>query len=306
MASLSNLYLLVYNSLQAFGWALSLLRILAHLATTKSINAAYASSGDLICLLQTISFLEVIHGAIGKYFSQILSNVADRQWCKIEIVIASNCVIEGIVPSGVLVPLMQWGGRTHFLLAIVRQIVEVQELPAVFVTFVAWSLSDIIRYLHYAFNCVGSSPHWITYVRYTAFIVLYPVGLGPGEMRIMYEALPYIKAKRLYEDFFLGLHTGYYNFVKVCPANMLPISMVETLSAFIQATEVKTGEAAGKEEKMTLSEGLAINNYGFIYLFFLLHLCSFSSSLFAGSTLGLSDKLLKISGLGKMQRCHYK
>lgn len=32
---------------------------------------------------------------------------------------------QGIVPSGVLLPLMQWGGRTHFLLAIVRQIPEV-------------------------------------------------------------------------------------------------------------------------------------------------------------------------------------
>lgn len=31
----------------------------------------------------------------------------------------------GIVPSGVLLPLMQWGGRTHYLLALVGNIVEV-------------------------------------------------------------------------------------------------------------------------------------------------------------------------------------
>ncbi|XP_019195095.1 PREDICTED: very-long-chain (3R)-3-hydroxyacyl-CoA dehydratase 2-like [Ipomoea nil] len=91
--------------------------------------------------LQSLAFLEVLHGAIG------------------------------IVPSGVLLPLMQWGGRTHFLLAIVRSITEVQELPAVFITFSAWSISEVIRYSHYALNCISSAPHWVTYLKYTAFIV---------------------------------------------------------------------------------------------------------------------------------------
>lgn len=33
--------------------------------------------------------------------------------------------VEGIVPSGVLFPFMQWGGRTLFFLSIVRNIDEV-------------------------------------------------------------------------------------------------------------------------------------------------------------------------------------
>ncbi|KAL7247570.1 hypothetical protein ACSBR2_002479 [Camellia fascicularis] len=152
MSQLSTLYLFAYNFLQALGWAISLSRILCNLVSTKSFNGAYSSSGQLICLLQTVSFLEVVHGAIG------------------------------IVPSGVLLPLMQWGGRSHFLLAIVRRIYEVQELPSVFVTFIAWCLIEVIRYPHYALNCVGSSPSLITYLRYTAFIVLYPLGLA-GESR---------------------------------------------------------------------------------------------------------------------------
>uniref|UniRef100_A0A803R777 Very-long-chain (3R)-3-hydroxyacyl-CoA dehydratase n=1 Tax=Cannabis sativa TaxID=3483 RepID=A0A803R777_CANSA len=109
----SNLYLFGYNSLQAFGWAIAIFRILSNFISTGSFYGGYASAGDLICLLQSVAFLEVIHGAIG------------------------------LVPSGVVLPLMQWGGRTHFLLAIVRQIDEVQELPAVFITFLAWSLSEV-------------------------------------------------------------------------------------------------------------------------------------------------------------------
>ncbi|KAK9144998.1 hypothetical protein Sjap_005073 [Stephania japonica] len=182
---LSNFYLFSYNTLQALGWAVSLYAVISSFASTASLNKAYAYSGDLVCLLQTVSGLEVLHGAIG------------------------------LVPSGFLFPLMQWGGRTHFALAIVRKIVEVQELPAVFVTFFAWSLGELIRYSNYALNSVGTSPYWLTYLRYTAFIILYPIGMALGEMWLMYQALPFIKEKNLYADFFSGLPFNYYTFVKV-------------------------------------------------------------------------------------------
>ncbi|XP_059660693.1 uncharacterized protein LOC132307055 [Cornus florida] len=184
MSQLLNLYLFAYNSLQAFGWAISLFRIISNFVSTKSFDGAYSSAGELISLLQTVAFLEVLHGAIG------------------------------IVPSGALVPLMQWGGRTHFLLAIVNRIEEVQELPSVFIAFVAWCLIEVIRYPHYALNCIGSSPSLITYLRYTAFIVLFPTGFT-GEMWLMYEALPFIKTKNLYSDLFDGFPFSYYDFVKV-------------------------------------------------------------------------------------------
>ncbi|GMN24341.1 hypothetical protein TIFTF001_000514 [Ficus carica] len=65
MPSLSYLYLFAYNSLQAFGWAFCLVRILGDFISTGTVNGAYASAGDLICLMQVSAFLEVIHGAIG-------------------------------------------------------------------------------------------------------------------------------------------------------------------------------------------------------------------------------------------------
>ncbi|KAL3625897.1 hypothetical protein CASFOL_030426 [Castilleja foliolosa] len=80
------------------------------------------------------------------------------------------------------------------------ELILVQELPSVFITFVAWSLSEVIRYSHYALNCIGSPPHWITFMRYNTFIFLYPIGIFPGEMWLMYQALPYIKEQNLYAD----------------------------------------------------------------------------------------------------------
>ncbi|KAL2328716.1 hypothetical protein Fmac_022143 [Flemingia macrophylla] len=181
----STLYLLAYNSFQAIGWTLSLISIFRNLLATSSVTGTYASAGNLICFLQCAAFLEVIHGAIG------------------------------IVPSGALLPLMQWGGRTHFVLAIVRKLDELQELPSVFITFLAWSMGEVIRYSHYAFSCLGNCPSWMTYLRYTAFIVLYPLGVGPGEIWTMYQALPIIKKKNLYADSFSGLPFSYYGFLKV-------------------------------------------------------------------------------------------
>ncbi|KAK6142109.1 hypothetical protein DH2020_006977 [Rehmannia glutinosa] len=182
MSQLRNSYLFFYNLFQAFGWGLSLFRILSNFISANSVTGTFSSAGELICLLQSLAFLEVIHGAIG------------------------------IVPSGFLLPLLQWGGRIHFLLAIVRRIHEVQELPSVFITFIAWSLSEVIRYSHYALNCLGSPPNWVTFIRYNAFIVLYPIGVFPGEMWLMYQALPYIKKENLYAD---SLPFSYYNFVTV-------------------------------------------------------------------------------------------
>uniref|UniRef100_A0A803KS32 Very-long-chain (3R)-3-hydroxyacyl-CoA dehydratase n=1 Tax=Chenopodium quinoa TaxID=63459 RepID=A0A803KS32_CHEQI len=203
MPRLSNLYLFTYNFAQTIGWAVALIQILIGFTSTKSFNGAFASSGQIICLLQKAAFLEVIHGALG------------------------------IVPSGVLLPLMQWGGRSHYLLAIAGKIVELQTSPSIFITFVAWSISEIIRYSNYALSCIGDCPYWSTYVRYTVFIPLYPVGVA-GETHslsvrkvvvnsvdfhisvwLMYQALTYIKEKDLYRDFFSVLPFSYHTFVQV-------------------------------------------------------------------------------------------
>ncbi|KAL6967453.1 very-long-chain (3R)-3-hydroxyacyl-CoA dehydratase [Sarracenia purpurea var. burkii] len=197
--------------------AISLTRILSNFVTTKSFSGAYASAGELTCLLQIAAFLEVIHGAIG------------------------------IVPSGLLFPLMQWGGRTHFILVIVRPINEVKELPSVFVTLLAWGLIEVIRYPYYALNCVGSSPSLITYLRYTAFIVLYPLGLA-GEMWLMYQALPFIKMRNLHSDFFAGLPFTYYNFVRVLLL-CYPFIWLKLYLHLLQQRKSKLGKQQKKKKK---------------------------------------------------------
>ncbi|CAN6332803.1 unnamed protein product [Urochloa humidicola] len=183
MARPSKLYLVSYNSLQALGWFIALLRLVSCLAHPLSVHSAYAVAGDLICLLQTCAILETVHAAIG------------------------------LVTTTPLLAFLQWGGRTHFVLAIVRQIPEVQRSPSVFITFMAWSISEVIRYSHYALTTLKVCPSWLTYLRYTAFIPLYPIGVGPGEMWTMYQALPFVKKRNLYSGFFKKFSMSYYSFL---------------------------------------------------------------------------------------------
>eukprot|EP01018_Ginkgo_biloba_P020528 Gb_33561 [translate_table: standard] len=147
MGRLANLYLFTYNAAQAFGWTVALIRIVSNVSTTKSVDGAYAAAGDLICLLQYAAFMEVLHAAIVQYdivYAQsvptralvlfsVSSNIVHLRgrichWEPFRIKCRFSLVMlfaVGLVPSGVFPILMQWGGRTHFVAAIVCQITEV-------------------------------------------------------------------------------------------------------------------------------------------------------------------------------------
>ncbi|XP_051206687.1 uncharacterized protein [Lolium perenne] len=205
MARPSQLYLLAYNSLQSLGWSLALFRLLACLAPPVSVHPAYALAGDLICFLQTCAVLETVHAAVG------------------------------LVPTSPFLAFLQWGGRTHFVLALLQQVPEVQGSPSVFITFMAWSISEVIRYSHYALTTLKVCPAWLTYLRYTAFIPLYPIGVGPGERA---GALLRLLCKVLHELPFLS--RGW--------SAVLSASVAEAVPACVQAAEVQAGKGGQDEE----------------------------------------------------------
>lgn len=54
----------------------------------------------------------------------------------------------------------------------------------------SWSLTEVIRYAFYAFSLLGSEPpHLLTYLRYTTFYVLYPLGAG-SEAFLIFATVP--------------------------------------------------------------------------------------------------------------------
>ena len=58
----------------------------------------------------------------------------------------------------------------------------------------AWTITEIIRYSMYALNKV---PYVLRWLRYTFFIVAYPVGVS-GELLVSYAGLDYAKSKGVF------------------------------------------------------------------------------------------------------------
>ena len=107
----------------------------------------------------------------------------------------------GLVRSGAATAFMQWLGRSHVALVVVqlcsRHDPSIKEHWAVGVMYLAWALSEVIRYPHYVCGLLGLTLPALEWLRYTAFIVLYPVGVF-GEVAAIVLAMPTVKALGLY------------------------------------------------------------------------------------------------------------
>eukprot|EP00976_Prorocentrum_cordatum_P087224 1186822-Prorocentrum_minimum.AAC.5 len=56
---------------------------------------------------------------------------------------------------------------------------------------------QVVRYPWYAFSTIGACPGWLTWLRYTVFVPMYPFGVV-SEMMLLYLALPFAKAREMY------------------------------------------------------------------------------------------------------------
>mmetsp|Transcript_4384 Transcript_4384/g.18658 ORF Transcript_4384/g.18658 Transcript_4384/m.18658 type:complete len:124 (+) Transcript_4384:664-1035(+) len=61
----------------------------------------------------------------------------------------------------------------------------------------AWSLTEIPRYAYFAIGQVQKPPKWMTWLRYSSFMPLYPLGAA-SEAACLYTVLPLIKEARPY------------------------------------------------------------------------------------------------------------
>uniref|UniRef100_A0A1X7UXB0 Very-long-chain (3R)-3-hydroxyacyl-CoA dehydratase n=1 Tax=Amphimedon queenslandica TaxID=400682 RepID=A0A1X7UXB0_AMPQE len=108
-----------------------------------------------------------------------------------------HCIV-GIVPSSVVLTFFQlfsrvavvWGVPSHCM----------NQSVGMLLAQVGWSITEVIRYIYYACLLMGSKPYAITYLRYTLFYVLYPIGVL-GEQILVYNALPLVRATQQWSIF---------------------------------------------------------------------------------------------------------
>ena len=92
---------------------------------------------------------------------------------------------------------MQWLGRSNALFRIAQAIPELHANPAAPLMLACWGLGEVIRYPWYALTEAGACPGWLTWLRYSAFVPVYPLGVA-AEMALMWRALPLIRARRVF------------------------------------------------------------------------------------------------------------
>lgn len=103
----------------------------------------------------------------------------------------------GYTRGSPLFPFLQVTGRNFILFVIIHAETRIQEMPAVFVLFLVWSSVELIRYPYYLFAILKKEIQCLTWLRYSIWIVLYPLGVL-CEGTILLRSLPFFEESKRY------------------------------------------------------------------------------------------------------------
>ncbi|XP_015183394.1 PREDICTED: very-long-chain (3R)-3-hydroxyacyl-CoA dehydratase 2 [Polistes dominula] len=161
MLPFKKLYLIAYNAIEVIGWSYVFYILISHYGDNASTLSLWDKIWLPLTFIQYSAYLEVIH-----------------------------CII-GFVPSNAFITLAQVSSRAFLILVLFSLPWEFVEsslcLPY---TVLSWSITEILRYLYYLLNIISCVPKFLTWLRYSTFMVLYPTGIS-GELWCIYYAIVY-------------------------------------------------------------------------------------------------------------------
>lgn len=163
-SQLTTAYLLIYNTILTVGWTLILVETVKRVLTYRSFydlgecHGLWKAIEVPLKICQTAAFLEVFHAMFG------------------------------LVRSNPMIVLIQIVSRVFLVWGVANHIPQAQLTIGIFLAVTAWSITEIIRYAYYALNLFQLAPQWLTWCRYTFFIVLYPLGVT-GELVTIIKAM---------------------------------------------------------------------------------------------------------------------
>ncbi|CAH2304957.1 very-long-chain (3R)-3-hydroxyacyl- dehydratase 2 isoform X1 [Pelobates cultripes] len=193
--ALATAYLVLYNVVMTAGWLVIAVGLVRTYLAKGSYHQLYYSIERPLKFFQTGALLEIVHCAVG------------------------------IVPSSVVLTAFQVMSRVFLTWAVTHSVREVQNEDSVLLFVVAWTITEIIRYLFYTFSLLNHLPYIIKWARYTLFIVLYPMGVT-GELLTIYAALPFVKQTGLYSIRLPNMYNfsfDYYAFLILVMVSYIPI-----------------------------------------------------------------------------------
>ncbi|KAK4106378.1 PTPLA-domain-containing protein [Parathielavia hyrcaniae] len=150
-------YLVLYNAASAIAWTTILGRVAVVLQWRGPFFVPLVVD-NFARITQTCALMEVLHA------------------------------LTGVVPAPVFTTVMQVASRFFLMWAICWPFPQLNASIFYSSMLCAWSLTEVIRYTYFALKQAEAVPGWLHWLRYSAFLVLYPVGISSEVAMALYAA----------------------------------------------------------------------------------------------------------------------
>ncbi|XP_020486974.1 very-long-chain (3R)-3-hydroxyacyl-CoA dehydratase [Labrus bergylta] len=163
--SLTTGFLFMYNLVQflGFSWIFFNMTVRLFIFGADSLYDTFHTISDVMFFCQILAAVEVLNAAFG------------------------------VVRTAVFPTLIQVVGRNFILFIIFGSLEEMHNKPVVFFVFYLWSAIEIFRYPFYMLGCFNTEWKTLTWLRYTVWIPLYPLG-------VLAEAVAVIQSISLFDE----------------------------------------------------------------------------------------------------------
>nr|XP_033775950.1 very-long-chain (3R)-3-hydroxyacyl-CoA dehydratase 3 [Geotrypetes seraphini] len=187
-ANLKRGYLFMYNLVQflGFSWIFVNMTIRLLVLGEDSFYDTFHTMADVMYFCQMLAVLEIIHPLIG------------------------------LVKTGIFGSVIQVFGRNFILFVVLGCLEEMQNKAVVFFIFYSWSMIEIIRYPFYMLASMDTEWRLLTWLRYTIWIPLYPIGTGAEAVAVI-QAIPVVNETGKFSVTlpYLGLSISFSLFLQI-------------------------------------------------------------------------------------------
>lgn len=168
MSKAIKYYLLAYNGIAFLAW----------LVFGICVTTGKGSIFLLLGIAQGLAVLEVVHAVTGWVRSPVGSTAAQ---------VASRILVVVLFFAFVADEHQRW------------------VIYGFYVVSFAWTVTELVRYSFYFLGLMDRQPKWLLWMRYSFFILLYPIGVSGEWMIILSPIIAYGFTAIIYIEFF-GTH----------------------------------------------------------------------------------------------------
>uniref|UniRef100_A0ACB8E4I0 Uncharacterized protein n=1 Tax=Sphaerodactylus townsendi TaxID=933632 RepID=A0ACB8E4I0_9SAUR len=172
----------------------------------------FHATSDMMYLCQTLAVMEIVNTLIGLVRAPLVPILLQK--LRVAAWVSPPPPSVAIAASSFQSLPLQVFGRNFILFVVLGGVEEMQSKAVVFFVFYSWSLVEIFRYPFYMLSCIDIQWKALTWIRYSIWIPLYPLG-------ILAEAVTVIQAIPVFS------RTGRFSFSLPSPLSVtVPFSVV--------------------------------------------------------------------------------